>query len=141
MSVRFKFSRTADSAARDVQAAINAAAVDLPSLPSPPQYFKFDTSQIPILLITLTSNGMPPDKLYDLTETLLEPAVAQIPGVAQVQVFGGTPHAVRIELDNNALAAKGLTSNDISQRVACGERQLTAGHVERRPDPDDGRCE
>ncbi len=118
VSVRFNFSRTADSAARDVQAAINAAAVDLPSgMPSPPQYFKFDTSQIPILFITLTSNGMPQDKLFDLADTLLKPAVAQIDGVAQVQVFGGTPHAVRIDLDNRALAAKGLTANDVANAL------------------------
>ncbi|HZX70606.1 MAG TPA: efflux RND transporter permease subunit [Rhodanobacter sp.] len=118
ISVRFNFSRTADSAARDVQAAINAAAVDLPSgMPSSPQYFKFDTSQIPILFITLTSNGMPQDKLFDLADTLLKPAVAQIDGVAQVQVFGGTPHAVRIDLDNGALAAKGLTANDVANAL------------------------
>ncbi|HUW53712.1 MAG TPA: efflux RND transporter permease subunit [Rhodanobacter sp.] len=116
--VRFNFSRTADSAARDVQAAINAAAVDLPTgMPSPPQYFKFDTSQIPILFITLTSTGLPQDKLFDLADTLLKPAVAQIDGVAQVQVFGGTPHAVRIELDSNALAAKGLTANDVANAL------------------------
>ncbi|WP_291190874.1 efflux RND transporter permease subunit, partial [Frateuria sp.] len=116
--VRFTFDRTADSAARDVQSAINAAAPDLPSgMPSPPQYFKFDTSQIPILFITLTSSGLPQDQLFDLTDTLLKPAVAQIPGVAQVQVFGGTPHAVRIELDNDALAAKGLTANDVANAL------------------------
>ncbi|MDE2156031.1 MAG: efflux RND transporter permease subunit [Xanthomonadaceae bacterium] len=116
--VRFNFSRTADSAARDVQAAINAAAVDLPTgMPSPPQYFKFDTSQIPILFITLTSSGLPQDKLFDLADTLLKPAVAQIDGVAQVQVFGGTPHAVRIELDSSALAAKGLTANDVANAL------------------------
>ncbi len=118
VQVRFNFGRSADSAARDVQAAINAAAVDLPSgMPSPPQYFKFDTSQIPILFITLTSDGMPQDQLFDLADTLLKPAVAQIDGVAQVEVFGGTPHAVRIELDNNALAAKGLTANDVANAL------------------------
>jgi len=116
--VRFNMDRTADSAARDVQAAINAAAVDLPTgMPSPPQYFKFDTSQIPILFITLTSSGMPQDRLFDLADTLLKPAVAQIDGVAQVQVFGGTPHAVRIELDTSALAAKNLTANDVANAL------------------------
>jgi multidrug efflux pump len=116
--VRFTMSRTADSAARDVQAALNAAAVDLPTgMPSPPAYFKFDTAQIPILFITLTSTGLPQDQLFDLTDTLLKPAVAQITGVAQVQVFGGTPHAVRIELDNTALAAKGLTANDVANAL------------------------
>jgi len=117
IQVRFTFDRTADKAARDVQAAINAAQADLPVMPSPPQYFKFDTSQIPVLFVTLTSSGLPQDQLFDLTDTLLKPAVAQVPGVAQVQVFGGTPHAVRVELDINALAAKGLTANDISNAL------------------------
>ncbi|HEY8586740.1 MAG TPA: efflux RND transporter permease subunit [Rhodanobacter sp.] len=116
--VRFNMSRSVDSAARDVQAAINAAAVDLPSgMPTPPQYFKFDTSQIPILFLALTSTGLPQDQLFDLADTLLKPAVAQIDGVAQVQVFGGTPHAVRIELDTAALAAKNLTANDVANAL------------------------
>ncbi len=132
-------SRTADSAARDVQAAINAAAADLPSgMPSPPQYFKFDTSQIPILLVTLTSTGMPPDKLFDLADTLLKPAVAQIDGVAQVQVFGGTPHAVRIELDNQRAGGQGAHRQRRRQRTARRQRHLAAGHPEQRPHPDDG---
>jgi len=134
--VRFTFDRTADSAARDVQAAINAAAVDLPSgMPSPPQYFKFDTAQIPILFLTLTSTGLPQDQLFDLADTMLKPAVAQIDGVAQVQVFGGTPHAVRIELDNGALAAKGLTTNDVANalraaNVTSPQGTLSDGHTQ-----------
>ncbi|HEY9132149.1 MAG TPA: efflux RND transporter permease subunit, partial [Dyella sp.] len=118
IQVRFALGRSADKAARDVQAAINAAAADLPSgMPSPPQYFKFDTSQIPILLVSLRSKSLPPDKLFDLTDTLLKPAVAQIDGVAQVQVFGGTAHAVRVSLDVNALANKGLTANDVANAL------------------------
>src|SRR5690606_8714163 len=77
IQVIFDMDRGADKAARDVQAAINAAAADLPpGLPSPPGYFKFDTSQIPVLLVSLTSASLPPDRLYDLTDTLLKPAVA-----------------------------------------------------------------
>ena len=118
IQILFNFGRSADKAARDVQAAINAAAPDLPpGMPSPPQYFKFDTSQIPVLLVSLTSTSLPPDKLYDLTDTLLKPAVAQVPGVAQVQVFGGTPHAVRVALNPDSLAAKKLTSDDVSNAL------------------------
>ncbi|WP_074549675.1 efflux RND transporter permease subunit [Dyella sp. AtDHG13] len=143
IQVRFTFDRTADQAARDVQAAINAAQADLPVLPTPPQYFKFDTSQIPILLVSLTSTGLPQDKLYDLTDTLLKPAVAQIPGVAQVQVFGGTPHAVRVELDINALAAKGLTANDVSNaliaaNVTSPQGVLTDGRTQMTVTANDG---
>ena len=118
IQVLFDYGRSTDDAARDVQAAINAAAADLPSgMPAPPQYFKFDTSNIPVLLVTLTSSGLPPDRLYDLTDTLLKPAVAQIPGVAQVQVGGGTPRAVRIALNANALAIKGITTNEVANAL------------------------
>jgi multidrug efflux pump len=146
IQVRFTFDRTADKAARDVQAAINAAQADLPQLPSPPQYFKFDTSQIPILLVSLTSTGLPQDKLYDLTDTLLKPAVAQIPGVAQVQVFGGTPHAVRVELDINALATKKLTANDvrnalIAANVTSPQGILTDGNTQMTVTANDGLSE
>jgi multidrug efflux pump len=115
--VMFNFGVDTDAAAREVQAAINAAAPDLPALPNPPQYFKFDTSQIPVLLVSLTSTSLPPDKLFDLTDTLLNPAVAQITGVARVQVFGASAHAVRIELDTMALAAKGITANDVNNAL------------------------
>ncbi|CAM0997141.1 Cation/multidrug efflux pump [Rhodanobacter sp. Root179] len=118
IQVLFDFGRTTDAAARDVQAAINAAAADLPpGLPSPPGFFKFDTSQVPVLLVSLTSTSLPPDRLFDLTDTLLKPAVAQIPGVAQVQVSGGTPHAVRIALNASSLAVKGLTTNDVANAL------------------------
>ena len=149
VQVRFTMDRTADSAARDVQAAINAASADLPTGMQPPQFFKFDTSQIPILFITLTSTGLPQDKLYDLADTLLKPAVAQIDGVAQVQVFGGTPHAVRIDLDNNALAAKGLTANDVANALVAanvtspqgtlsdGRTQMTVTATDNLQDPEE----
>ncbi|MGO4260724.1 efflux RND transporter permease subunit [Lysobacter sp. TAB13] len=118
IQLSFNFGRSADKAARDVQAAINDAAPDLPAgMPAPPQYFKANTDAIPILMVALTSDGQPPDKLYDLADTLLKPAIAQIPGVAQVQVTGGAPHAVRVELDTVSLAAKGITANDVSNAL------------------------
>ncbi len=128
--VMFNFGTDTDAAAREVQAALNAAAPDLPSgLPSPPQYFKFDTSQIPVLLVALTSTSLPPDRLYDLTNNLLQPAVAQVPGVARVQVFGGSPHAVRIDLDNRVLAAMGLTANDVSNALRAANVNAPLGFI------------
>jgi multidrug efflux pump len=115
--LQLDFGRNPDMMARDVQAAINAALPDLPQLPSPPAYFKADSSQIPILLVALTSTSLPPDKLYDLTDTLLQPAVAQIPGVAQVQVGGGAPHAVRVALNTSVLANAGITANDVANAL------------------------
>jgi multidrug efflux pump len=117
IQVIFDMDRSADKAARDVQAAINAAAPDLPTGLPPPSYFKFDTSQIPVLLVSLTSSSLPSDQLYDLTDTLLKPAVAQIPGVAQVNVGGGTPKAVRIVLNTSALVGMGITANDVANAL------------------------
>ncbi|HEX7817658.1 efflux RND transporter permease subunit [Dyella sp.] len=132
----FNYGRSTDRLARDVQAAINAAQPDLPpSLTIPPRYFKFDTANIPVLLLSLTSHSMPPDRLYDLTDTLITPAIAQIPGVAQVRVLGGRPKAVRVELNNNALAAMSLTSLDVrnaltAANVTSPQGTLTDGHTQ-----------
>ncbi|WP_329741887.1 efflux RND transporter permease subunit [Dyella sp. A6] len=114
IGLQFDFSRNTDKAANDVQAAINAAQADLPQLPSPPSYFKANSSNAPVLLVALTSTSLPPDQLYDLTDRLLKPAVAQIPGVAQVGLGGSTPHAIRIALDTSALANLGITANNVA---------------------------
>src|SRR3546814_13795178 len=86
---------------------------------------------------------MPQDKLFDLADTLLKPAVAQIDGVAQVQVFGGTPHAVRVDLDNRALAAKGLTANDVANALRAAtvnspQGIISNGHTQMTVRPNDG---
>ncbi|HWU76652.1 MAG TPA: efflux RND transporter permease subunit [Rhodanobacter sp.] len=144
IQILFHFGHTTDEVAREVQAAINAAAADLPpGMPSPPQYFKFDTSKVPVLLVTLTSTSLPPDKLYDLTDTLLKPAIAQIPGVAQVDVGGGTPHAIRIALNANALAIKGITTNDVANalraaNVTSPQGTLSDGLSQMTVDANDG---
>ncbi|SFR95337.1 multidrug efflux pump [Dyella sp. OK004] len=110
----FEPGKSTDKLARDVQAAINASAPDLPpSLTVPPQYYKFSTAQMPVLLLSITSQTQPPDKLFDLADTLIKPTLSQIPGVARVRVMGGRPKAVRVELNNAALAAMGLTANDV----------------------------
>ncbi|WP_266157525.1 efflux RND transporter permease subunit [Dyella silvatica] len=114
----FNFGKSTDKLARDVQAAINASARDLPSsMTVQPRYFKFDTAQMPVLLLALTSDSLPPDRLFDLADTLAKPAISQIPGVAQVRVIGGRPKAVRVQLNNNALANMGLTANDVSNAL------------------------
>ena len=111
----FNFGNSTDKLSRDVQAAINASMEDLPSsMTVPPRYYKFNTANIPVLLLSITSETVPPDKLYDLADSLINPALAQIPGVAQVRVIGGRPRAVRVELNTAALAAKQLTSNDVA---------------------------
>ncbi|GLQ50838.1 efflux RND transporter permease subunit [Dyella flava] len=134
IQILFDMSRSADQVARDVEAAINQAMPDLPAVMAlaPPQYFKADTSQIPVLLVAMTSTSMPPDKLYDLADTLMRPAISQITGVAQAQLIGGSPHAIRVSLNSAALTAKGITANDVANvlraaNVASPQGVLTDG--------------
>jgi multidrug efflux pump len=119
----FDFGRNVDDAARDVQAAINEAANDLPSnLPQAPMYFKFNTAQIPLLLLALTSDGVPASTLYEQADTLLAPRIAQVPGVSQVQIVGGSAPAVHVDMNPRALAALHLSANDV-------RNALTAANV------------
>jgi multidrug efflux pump len=130
IQLRFTSDRNTDEAARDVQAAINTAQADLPAgLPHPPQYFTFDTSSIPVLLVALTSNSLAQDQLYDRVDSLLAPRVAQIPGVARVSVFGGSPHAVRVEIDTLALAAKGITTTDVANTLRAANVMMPQGSL------------
>ena len=113
----FAFGQSTDRAARAVQAAINAATPDLPPLPVPPSYIKANSSSIPVMLVTVTSPTLATDKLYDLADTLVKPTLKQIPGVAQVQLAGGTPHAIRIAFNPSALASVGLSANDLASTL------------------------
>lgn len=134
VQILFEFGIDADSAARDVQAAINASMADLPAgMPSPPQYFKFDTAQLPVLLITLTSSSLSSDQLYEVADNLAKPVVARVDGVATVQLSGGSPRAVRVELDDRALAAKGLTANEVRNALAAANVTSALGAIDDGP--------
>src|ERR1700689_2497070 len=102
--LQFDISRDIDGAARDVQAAINAARADLPAaLRSNPTYRKFNPASAPVLIYTLTSDTLPPPDLYDAASTVLEQKLSQVPGVGDVSVNGSSLPAVRVELDPPAL--------------------------------------
>jgi len=134
VQIMFEFGINADSAARDVQAAINAAMSDLPAgMPSPPQYFKFDTSQLPVLLVTMTSRTLSSDQLYEVADSLAKPVIARVSGVATVQLSGGSPRAVRVELDDRALAAKGLTANEVQNALTAANVTSALGEVRDGP--------
>jgi multidrug efflux pump len=108
-----------DSAAQDVQAAINAAAGTLPlNLPYPPTYSKVNPADAPILTLALTSDGLPIDTISDAADTLLQPKLSEIDGVGRVTVQGGMRPAVRVRVDPARLAAYGLAMEDIRNAVA-----------------------
>ncbi|MDR3531955.1 MAG: efflux RND transporter permease subunit [Rhodopila sp.] len=119
ITLQFALNRSMDSAAQDVQAAINAAAGTLPSnLPYPPTYSKVNPADAPILTLALTSEGLPIDAVSDAADTLLQPKLSEIDGVGRVTVQGGMRPAVRVRVDPARLAAYGLAMEDVRNAVA-----------------------
>ena len=111
-----------DSAAQDVQAAINASAGTLPTnLPYPPVYSKVNPADAPILSLALTSDSVPIDKISDAADTILQPKLSQIDGVGKVTVQGGLRPAVRVRVDPARVAAYGLVARGRAHRG--GRRQ------------------
>jgi multidrug efflux pump len=110
ITLQFDLSRDIDGAARDVQAAINAARTYLPTnLPQNPTYRKVNPADAPIMIMSLTSDKYEVPKIYDLASTILAQKLSQIEGVGQVIVAGGATPAVRVEVVPNKLQSNGLT--------------------------------
>ena len=119
ITLQFNLDRSMDSAAQDVQAAINAAAGTLPAnLPYPPVYAKVNPADAPILTLALTSDSLPIDVISDAADTLLQPKLSEIDGVGRVTVQGGMRPAVRVRVDPARLAAYGLAMEDVRTAVA-----------------------
>jgi multidrug efflux pump len=118
ITIQFDLNRSIDGAARDVQAAINAAVTDLPSdLPSMPSFRKSNPSAAPILILALTSKTLRASALYDVADSVLAQRIAQTEGVAEVSVNGAEQPAIRIRFDPVALASMGLSSEDVRTAV------------------------
>ena len=114
LTLQFDLDRDVDSAARDVQAAINAAAGDLPpNLPTRPNFRKVNPADAPILILSLTSKTLPLAQTYDTANTILAQKIAQVQGVGQVFVGGGQNPAVRVQVDPAVLAGLGLGLEDV----------------------------
>jgi multidrug efflux pump len=109
VTLQFDIDRNIDAAARDVQAAINAARNQLPSnLPQNPGYRKANPAEAPILILTLTSDVVPKPKIYDMADSILAQKISQIQGVGQVFVFGSASPSVRVELNPMQLGSNGV---------------------------------
>jgi multidrug efflux pump len=128
ITLQFGLNRSMDSAAQDVQAAINAAAGTLPlSLPYPPTYSKVNPADAPILTLALTSDGLPIDAVSDAADTLLQPKLSEIDGVGRVTVQGGMRPAVRVRVDPARLAAYGLSMEDVRTAVSAANANGAKG--------------
>jgi len=118
IQIQFSIGRDIDKAARDVQAAINAALSDLPSdLPALPRFRKANTAAAPVFVLALTSKTMTPSAMYDVADTVLAQRLFQVPGVGNVTVSGADQPAVRIALNPVSLANAGIATDDVRQAI------------------------
>jgi len=119
VTVQFDMDRDVEGAARDIQAAINAAGGDLPAnLPARPNYRKVNPADSPILIISLRSKSLPLPSVFEAANTVLAQKLAQVPGVGQVGVGGGVQPAVRVQVDPAVLAGLGLGLEDVRNALA-----------------------
>jgi multidrug efflux pump len=118
ITVQFDLGRGIDRAARDVQAALNAALSDLPGdLPSLPTFRKFNPAASPIIILALTSDTMTPSALYDAADTVIAQRLLQVNGVADVTVSGAEQPAIRVRVNPVALASMGLNMDDVRTTI------------------------
>ncbi|MEF9949168.1 MAG: efflux RND transporter permease subunit, partial [Comamonas sp.] len=132
ITLQFDLTRTVDSAAHDVQAAINAARTLLPSgMPSNPTYRKVNPADAPIMILALTSESLTRGQMYDAASTVLAQKLAQVDGVGQASINGGALPAVRVELDPVRLAAKGVSLDSVRTAITSTNANRPLGAVER----------
>jgi len=129
--LQFTSSRNIDGAARDVQAAINAARADLPAaLRSNPTYRKFNPADQPILILSLTSASLTPGQIYDSASNILQQKLSTVNGIGQVQISGGSLPAVRVELNPRALFKYGIGLEDTRAALSAANANAPKGAIE-----------
>jgi HAE1 family hydrophobic/amphiphilic exporter-1 len=128
ITLQFNLSRNIDAAAQDVQAAIARAQKQLPTdMPNPPSYRKVNPADQPILYLSLSSPTLPLSMVDEYAETFIAQRISTVSGVAQVQVFGSQKYAVRIRLDPEALATRGIGIDEVASAIARGNVNLPTG--------------
>src|SRR5579862_4395864 len=128
--LQFDLNRNIDAAARDVQAAINAARGQLPpNLPSNPNYRKVNPADAPILILSITSDTYGVARMYDAASSILQQKLSQVPGVGQVTVGGGALPAVRVEVNPTVLNSYGLAMEDVRNLLAGANANRPKGEI------------
>jgi hydrophobic/amphiphilic exporter-1 (mainly G- bacteria), HAE1 family len=131
ITLQFSLDRNIDGAAQDVQSAISTALRDLPAdLPNPPSMRKVNPSDSPILFLAMSSPTLPLQQVDEYAETMLAQRLSSLPGVAQVNVYGSQKFAVRIKLNPDALAARGIGLDEVQAAAQAGNVNLPTGSLE-----------
>ena len=128
--LQFELNRSIDGAARDVQAAINAARSNLPAnLPSNPNYRKVNPADAPVLILALTSDTSKRENMYDAASTILAQKLSQVDGVGQVLVSGSSLPSVRVELNPTALNKYGIGLNQVASAISATNANKPKGQL------------
>jgi multidrug efflux pump len=130
ITLQFDLNRDINAAARDVQAAINAARSQLPAdLPGQPTYRKANPADAPILLMSLTSDNIPPAQIYDAADSILAQKIAQVEGVGQVFTWGSSRPAVRVEVNPNLLNSYNISLETVRRSLQSANANLAKGSL------------
>ena len=128
IAIQFVLDRDIDAAAADVQAAIARTQRQLPpEMTSPPSYRKVNPADAPILLMSLVSDTVPLTDLDAFAENVISPSLSTLDGVAQVSIFGQQKYAVRIQIDPTALAARGISIDQLQTAIASANSNTPLG--------------
>ncbi len=131
VTLQFDLNRQIDGAARDVQAAINASASDLPlDLPSPPTYRKFNPADAPILTMAMTSDTLSLARVYEYANDIVAQKLSQVEGVSQALVSGAAKSAVRVQINPAALASTGMSLEDVRSMLSQVNVDLPKGNLD-----------
>jgi len=131
ITIQFDLSRNVDGAARDVQAAINAASSELPlDLPAPPTYRKINPADAPIMIMSMTSDLLPAPSVFEAADEIVAQRLSQVEGVSQVFVSGAEKSAVRVQADPTLLASDGLSLEDLRTFLAAANTDSPKGSIE-----------
>jgi multidrug efflux pump len=130
IALQFDLNRDINAAARDVEAAINAARSQLPAdLPSQPTYRKVNSADSPILLLSLTSDTIPIGQIYDASDSILAQKIAQVPGVGQVFTWGSSRPAVRVQVNPQVLNSYGIGMEQVRKALQSANSNLAKGAI------------
>ena len=128
ITVQFTLDRNIDAAAQDIQAMISKTLRQLPpNMPSPPSYQKVNPADQPILYIAVSSRTLPLYEVDEYAETLMAQRISMVPGVAQVQVYGAQKYAVRVQLNPDSLASRGIGIDEVQRAIAQSNVNLPTG--------------
>src|ERR1700743_336272 len=132
VTLQFDLSRDIDGAARDVQAALNAALAQLPTVPTNPTYRKVNPADQPILILALTSKTLSPGQIYDAASTVVAQKISQVKGGGQATVSGATLPAVRVDVNPTALNKYGIALDTVRIALQNANANLPKGYLESR---------